>query len=88
MQATAAKLQNSTSLPPLTSAGALPIQERYGVTVGVAAEFVGISRSRIYELLAAGELDGKIIHGRRIVVVKSLLRMLGQAPSARREGAA
>ena len=62
----------------------LPIIERYGVTVQLAAEFSGISRSRIYELLAAGELEGKIIHGRRIVVVQSLLRMGGAAPSAKR----
>jgi hypothetical protein len=62
----------------------LPIAERYGVTVQMAAEFSGISRSRIYELLTAGELEGKIIHGRRIVLVQSLLRMCGQAPSAKR----
>jgi hypothetical protein len=62
----------------------LPIAERYGVTVQMAAEFSGISRSRIYELLSAGELEGKIIHGRRIVVVRSLLRMCGAAPSAKR----
>jgi hypothetical protein len=63
----------------------LPITERYGVTVQMAAEFSGISRSRIYELLAAGELEGKIIHGRRIVIVQSLLRMCGEAPSAKRK---
>lgn len=65
----------------------LPITERYGVTVQLAAEFSGISRSRVYELLAAGELEGKIIHGRRIVVVQSLLRTCGQAPSAKRSAA-
>ena len=65
----------------------LPITERYGVTVPIAAAYSGISRSRIYELLAAGELEGKIIHGRRIVVVQSLMRMCGQAPSARRSAA-
>jgi hypothetical protein len=63
----------------------LPIGERYGVTVQIAAQFSGISRSRIYELLAAGVLEGKIIHGRRVVVVQSLLRMCGSAPSAKRE---
>ena len=68
--------------------GALPIEQRYGVTVQVAAQYIGISRSRIYELLAAGELEGKIIHGRRIVLVDGLLRMLGDAPNAKREIAA
>jgi excisionase family DNA binding protein len=63
----------------------LPLEERFGVTVNVAAEYVGISKSRIYELLQTGELEGKIIRGRRVVVVQSLLRMCGEAPSAKRE---
>jgi hypothetical protein len=62
----------------------LPIAERFGVTVPVAAAYSGISKSRIYELLAGGELEGRIIHGRRIVLVQSLLRLCGEAPSARR----
>jgi len=62
----------------------LPIAERFGVTVPVAAAYSGISRSRIYELLVAGELEGKIIHGRRIVMVQSLLRLCGDAPSTKR----
>ena len=65
----------------------LPIAGRFGVTVQMAAEFSGISRSRIYELLADGTLEGKTIHGRRIVVVQSLLRMCSAAPSAKRESA-
>ena len=63
----------------------LPLEERFGVTVAIAAEYVGISKSRIYELLQSGELAGRIIRGRRIVEVQSLLRMCGGAPSARRE---
>jgi hypothetical protein len=63
----------------------LPIRERFGVTVAVAAEFIGISRSRIYELLADGTLDGRVIRGRRIVIVSSMMRMLGEAPSTKRE---
>ena len=62
----------------------LPIAERFGVTVQMAAEFSGISRSRVYELLQSGELEGRIIHGRRIVVVQSLLGMCRGAPRARR----
>ena len=61
----------------------LPIRERYAVTVPLAVQFIGISRTRIYELLAAGELDGKVIHGRRLVLVESLLRMIGEAPPAK-----
>jgi hypothetical protein len=63
----------------------LPIEDRFGVTVPVAAVYIGISKSRIYELLADGTLDGKVIHGRRIVEVQSLLRLCGDAPSAKRK---
>jgi excisionase family DNA binding protein len=74
--------------PEVTGKKILSLKERFGVTVAIAAEYVGISKSRIYELLQSGELEGKVIHGRRIVVVKSLLQMLGQAPSAKREKSA
>ena len=69
--------------PEVTGKKILPLEERFGVTVAIAAEYVGNSKSRIYELLQNGELDGKIIRGRRIVVVQSLLRMCGEAPSAK-----
>jgi hypothetical protein len=62
----------------------IPIEKRYGITVPTAAQFIGISRTRVYELLAGGELEGKVIHGRRVVLVESLMRMLGKAPSAKR----
>jgi|SRR6516162_10693574 hypothetical protein len=71
--------------PEITGKKILPLEERFGVTVAVAAAYVGIGKSRIYERLRSGELEGKIIHGRRIVVVQSLLRMCGGAPSAKRE---
>ena len=71
--------------PEVTGKKILPLEDRFGVTVNVAAEYVGISKSRIYELLQSGELEGKIIHGRRVVVVQSLLRMCGGAPSAKRQ---
>ena len=76
--------------PEVTGKKILPLEERFGVTVKVAAEYVGISKSRIYELLQSGELAGRIIRGRRIVEVQGaqgLLRMCGSAPSAKRETA-
>jgi excisionase family DNA binding protein len=71
--------------PEITGKKILPLEERFGVTVNVAAEYTGISKSRIYELLQSGELAGRIIRGRRIVEVQSLLRLCGEAPSAKRE---
>jgi predicted DNA-binding transcriptional regulator AlpA len=65
--------------PEVTGKKILALEERFGVTTA----YSGISRSRIYELLADGTLEGKILHGRRIVVVQSLIRMCGDAPSAK-----
>ena len=38
----------------ITGRKILPLEERFGVTVAIAAEYVGISKSRIYEMLADG----------------------------------
>ena len=65
--------------------GDIPLEQRFGVTVRFAAQYAGISRSSIYELLAAGELAGRIIAGRKIVEVESLLRLCGGAPRAKRQ---
>jgi hypothetical protein len=80
-------LENQPAASRRSAPRTLPVRERFGVTVPIAAQFIGISRSRVYELLRDGALEGKIIHGRRIVLVESLLRMLGEAPSAKREAA-
>lgn len=65
--------------------GDIPLEQRFGVTVQYAAQYAGISNSSIYELLAAGELKGRVIAGRRIVEVQSLLRLCGSAPRAKRQ---
>jgi hypothetical protein len=74
--------------PGITGKKSLSLKERFGVTVAIAAEFSGISKSSIYELLASGDLAGRIIAGRMIVEVqgpRGLLHLCGQAPSAKRE---
>jgi len=65
----------------------LAIGERYAVTVPTAASFIGISRTRIYEYLKAGLIEGRVVGGRRIVIVKSLMRLVGKSPSTRRDAA-
>jgi hypothetical protein len=63
----------------------LALEERFGVSVKLAAQYAGISRSSIYELLASGDLAGRVIAGRRIVEVASLLKLCGEAPRAKRQ---
>ena len=66
----------------------LSVEDRFGVTVQFAAQYAGVSKSSIYELLASGDLAGRIIAGRHIVEVqgpRGLLRLCGKAPSAKRQ---
>ena len=73
---------------PQVTGKKLSLTERFGVNVAIAAEFSGISKSSIYELLASGDLAGRIIAGRMIVEMQGpqgLLQLCGQAPSAKRE---
>lgn len=65
----------------------IPIRERFGVTVPIAAQSIGIGRTRVYELLNDGTLEGRRIRGRRIVLVSSILRMLGELAPARLDAA-
>jgi hypothetical protein len=61
----------------------LPISQRYCVTVPVAQEFVGLSRSKLWELIKAGELESRLLHGRRVIMVASLMKLVGDAPAKR-----
>ena len=68
--------------------GDVPLEQRFGVTVQFAAQYAGVSKSSIYELLAVGDLAGRVIAGRHIVEVqgpRGLLRLCGKAPSTKRK---
>ena len=74
--------------PEVTGKKILPLEQRFGVSASVAADYSGITKARIYEMLADGSLAGRIIRGRRIVEIqgeRGLLRMCGEAPSAEHE---
>ena len=74
--------------PEVTGQKILSVEQRFGVTVPVAAAYSGICKSRIYEMLLDGSLAGRVIRGRRIVEIqgeRGLLRMCGRASSAKHE---
>jgi excisionase family DNA binding protein len=60
----------------------IPIRERLSVTVQTASEFSGISKSRLYEMLKDGALEGCTVRGRRLIKVRSLIRMVDGDKSA------
>lgn len=76
-----------TDAIPQNPKGVLPIAQRHAVTVQLASEFSGVSRSRLYELLLDGAIEGKVVRGRRLVMVGSLMKFVGEAPSAKRTAA-
>jgi hypothetical protein len=74
--------------PEITDKKILSVEERFGVTVQFAAQYAGISKSSIYELLAVGDVAGRVIAGRHIVEVQGpqgLLHLCRRAPSVKRE---
>lgn len=51
------------------------------ISVGVvdAAQMVGVSRSRMYELMNEGSVRSTMIGGRRVILVSSLKQLVGEA---------
>jgi excisionase family DNA binding protein len=52
------------------------------VTIPDATRMVGLSRSRIYELLGEGRLQSRKIGRRRLIVVQSLERLVDESQAA------
>jgi excisionase family DNA binding protein len=66
-----------TSLPDMTSnRGQLPFEQRITCTIREACEASGISRSKLYELMAANLLETTTVGRRRLIVVSSLCAIL------------
>jgi len=53
-----------------------PIKDRISVNVRTAEDFSGISRTTLYSLIADGTLESRKVRGRRLVLVRSLLRLV------------
>ncbi len=54
--------------------------ERLTCSVAEASQAIGLSRSKIYELMSGGEVQSVTIGRRRLVSVSSLFRLTGQRP--------
>ena len=62
-----------------------PFSERVTCTVSEACAASGLGRTKIYEVLADGRLQSIRVDRRRLIVVKSLLKLL--EPEQRRVAA-
>jgi hypothetical protein len=68
-------------------ARSIPIRDRHSISVKTAVEFTGLPRTRIYNLLKSGDVEGRVVSGRRIILVKSLLDFLDHAAQPARDAA-
>jgi excisionase family DNA binding protein len=61
---------------------AVPFVERLSCTIDEACEATGLGRTKLYELIGAGQLITTTVGRRRLVMVRSLIALLGTARSA------
>ena len=65
------KLHPSTGEP-------IAFVERLTCSVDEACKAIGLSRSKVYELISSGDVQSVTIGRRRLVSVSSLIRLTGQ----------
>jgi excisionase family DNA binding protein len=63
----------------------IPFAQRLACTIDEACQATGIGRTKLYEELAAGRIQSTTVGRRRLILVKSILRLLDPqaAPSGR-----
>jgi hypothetical protein len=69
-------LSNNCQAPPRGSKH-IPFGERPTCSVDEATRASGLSRSMIYSKMDSGEIEWTKVNARRLIKVKSLLRLLG-----------
>ncbi|MGY3586653.1 excisionase family DNA binding protein [Bradyrhizobium sp. USDA 4341] len=57
----------------------LPFSERLSCTIDEACEATGLGRTKLYELIGAGQIITTTVGRRRLVIVRSLVALLGTA---------
>jgi len=62
--------------------GNIPFRERISSTVEDACAAIGIGRTKLYELIASGQIRSSRVGGKRLIVVSSMLSLIDQAEAA------
>jgi Helix-turn-helix domain len=68
---------STTGKHPPNGSNHIPFSERPTCSVEEAAKASGLSRSMIYNKMDSGEIEWTKVNARRLIKVKSLLRLLG-----------
>jgi excisionase family DNA binding protein len=63
----------------------IPFESKLSATIAETCQATGIGRTKLYEELAAGRIQSTTVGRRRLILVKSVLRLLDPqaAPSGR-----
>ena len=73
---------NVPSIANDREAKAIPFAERLSCTIDEACEATGLGRTKLYELMATGQLLTTTVGRRRLVMVRSLFALLDKTTSA------
>ena len=66
-------------MEPVLSPETLPIL----ITISDAVRLFGVGRTKLYELIGAGDIEARKVGARTLIVVASLMAWLDTLPSAR-----
>ena len=77
-------MTDETGVPEVSNSAepVMAFGERLTCSVAEASKAIGLSRSKLYELISGGEVQSVTIGRRRLVSVSSLMRLTGN-PQAR-----
>ena len=74
--------QVSLSAPKAAEPSTMPFAQRLTCTIDDACEVTGLGRTKLYELIGAGQLATTTVGRRRLVIVRGLLSLLEVNKSA------
>lgn len=61
----------------------LPPGAKLAYTIAEAGPAIGVGRTTVFAMIRAGEVEAKLVRGRRVITRDELQRILDEAPSAR-----
>ena len=65
----------------------IPFRDRASCTINQACAGTGLGRTLLYELISENLVQSKLVKGRRLVNVPSLLKAVGLKPNPEPDGA-
>lgn len=83
-QPTAARRIRAVRAP--SGPNSIPFTERLSCTISEACAATGLGRTKLYDLIGAGAVETTLVGRRRLVSVRSLVRLIGREPGQSSSG--